>query len=307
MHKYFLSFLLALSLHLGIIGLFVMNISTDMPVASKPKKVQEIIEATILDETVVEAKAQELRQQQENKKRAQQKQKDDVDRQLKQEKKRLQQAKNRRLQEEKLAKQQAEQRKKMAQKEQKKLQDIKQKVALEKKKRQQQEQQRLAEEKKQAQEKKRKAEAERVAEDKRQVEAAKQEVARIEAEKQEKIAQEKRQRENEENLKIAAAQEAENARIARKASVDAAALIKRKVTQNWNRPGSVSGNMKCKIKIGLIPSGDVMSAAVVESSGNSLFDDSAVRAVYKASPLPVPKDPNVFKQFRNFTFVFAPN
>ena len=64
--------------------------------------------------------------------------------------------------------------------------------------------------------------------------------------------------------------------------------------------------MKCKIKIGLIPSGDVMSAAVVESSGNSLFDDSAVRAVYKASPLPVPKDPNVFKQFRNFTFVFAP-
>ena len=307
MRKYFLSFLLALSLHLGIIGLFVMNISTDMPVASKPKKVQEIIEATILDETVVEAKAQELRQQQENKKQAQQKQKDDVARQLTQEKKRLQQAKNRRLLEEKLAKKQAEKRKKVAQEEQKKLQAIKQKVALEKKKRQQQEQQRFAEEKKQAQEKKRKAEAERVAEENRQIEAEKQEATRIEAEKQEKIAQEKRQRENEENLKIAAAQEAENASIARKASVDAAALIKRKVTQNWNRPGSVSGNMKCKIKIGLIPSGDVMSAAVVESSGNSLFDDSAVRAVYKASPLPVPKDPNVFKQFRNFTFLFAPN
>ncbi len=307
MRKYFLSFLLALTLHLGIIGLFVMNISTDIPVASKPQKVQEIIEATILDETVVEAKAQQLRKQKEDKKRAQQKQKDDVTRQLKQEKDHLQQLKNKRLQAEKEAKNQAEQRKKAALEEQKKLQAIQQKVALEKKKQQEQEKKRLAEEKKQAQEKKRKAEAERVAEVKRQAEAEKKETARIETEKQEKIAQEKRQRANEEKLKIAAAQEAENAKIARKASVDAAALIKRKVTQNWNRPGSVSGNMKCKIKIGLIPSGDVMSAVVVESSGNSLFDDSAVRAVYKASPLPVPKDPNIFKQFRKFTFVFAPN
>jgi hypothetical protein len=49
-----------------------------------------------------------------------------------------------------------------------------------------------------------------------------------------------------------------------------------------------------------------MSVVIVESSGNSLFDDSAERAVRKASPLPVPKDPGVFKQFRSFSLEFAP-
>jgi len=65
--------------------------------------------------------------------------------------------------------------------------------------------------------------------------------------------------------------------------------------------------LSCKVKVNLIPSGDVMSVSVVKSSGNALFDNSVERAVRKASPLPVPKDPSVFKQFRSFTFVFAPN
>ena len=314
MRKYFLSFIVALALHLGIIGLFAINISTDKLVVNKPKKVPEIIEATILDETVVEAKAKELHQQEVNTKRAQQQQKDDVARQLKLEKKRLQEAKNRRLQEEKQARKQAENRKKLAVEEQKKLLAIQQKVALEKKKQQKQEKQRLAEQKKQALEKKRKAEVERVAEEKRKVEVAKKEAARVEAEKQEKIAAEKKQRENEEKLKIATAKQAEenrirseNAKIAKQAAVSAVALIKRKVTQNWNQPSAVPDKLSCKIKVSLIPSGDVMSVSVVKSSGDPLFDDSVERAVYKASPLPVPKDPNVFKQFRNFTFVFAPN
>ncbi|SMG67316.1 protein containing TonB, C-terminal domains [methanotrophic bacterial endosymbiont of Bathymodiolus sp.] len=50
-----------------------------------------------------------------------------------------------------------------------------------------------------------------------------------------------------------------------------------------------------------------MSVVIIESSGNSLFDDSAERAVRKASPLPVPKDPGVFKQFRSFSLEFAPD
>jgi len=34
--------------------------------------------------------------------------------------------------------------------------------------------------------------------------------------------------------------QAENVKIAKQAAVNAVALIKRKVTQNWNRPGAVS-------------------------------------------------------------------
>ena len=79
------------------------------------------------------------------------------------------------------------------------------------------------------------------------------------------------------------------------------------MTQNWNQPNVASGKLSCIVKVSLIPSGDVMSVSVVKSSGDSLFDDSVERAVHKASPLPVPKDRNLFKQFRNFTFVFAPN
>ena len=138
--------------------------------------------------------------------------------------------------------------------------------------------------------------------------------ARKEAAKQKKIAAEKQQKVLAEKLRAEAAMQleqnrkrTENARIAKKASADARALIKRKVTQNWDRPSSVSGHLKCKIRIGLIPSGDVMSVVVVESSGNPLFDDSAERAVRKASPLPVPKDPNVFKDFRSFNLEFAPD
>lgn len=310
MRKYLLSFIIALALHLGIIGLFALNISTHESVAIKPEKSPEIIEASILDETVVEAKALQLRQQKENKNRLQQQQKDKFATQLKQEKKRLQLAKNKRLLAEKQAKKQAEQRKRIAQEEWAKLQGIQKQVALEQKKRQEQKQQRLAEEKRQSLEKKHKVEAEK----KRKIEAAKKELARQEAEKQHKIAAEKQQRENEEKLRVAADRQveedrvrAENAKIAKQASMDAKALIKRKVTQNWNQPSTVSAKLSCKLKVSLIASGDVMSVSVLKSSGDPLFDASVERAVYKASPLPVPEDPDVFKQFRSFTFVFAPN
>ena len=310
MHKYLLSFILALALHMAIMGLFVINNISDEAVAVAPKKLPEIISASILDEAMVEAKAKELRQQQADKKRTRQQQKDKLAQQLKQEKQRLQDAKNKRLLEEKLAKKQSRQRQEAAKKEQQKLQLIKQKVALEKKKQQQQKLKRIAVEKQRALEKKQKV----AAEEKRKREIAKKELARKEAEQQQKIAAEKKQRENEKRLKIAAAKQAEanrvraeNIKIANKAAADAKALIKRKVTQNWNPPSTVANKLSCKIKVTLIPSGDVMSVTVLKSSGDPLFDASVERAVHKASPLPVPKDPQVFKQFRHFSFVFAPD
>ncbi len=307
MGKYFLSFLLALSLHLSIIALFAFSLPEDSPTLTRKKEAPAIIQATILDESVVTAKAEELKQREKKQQQA-------YASKLAQEKQQLQKLKTQRQQAEKAAKKQAEQLKKAAQQEQQKLQSIKQKLALEKKKQQKIKKQREAEEKQRAIDKKRKAEAERVAEAKRKKAKAKQDAAKKEAAKQKKIAAEKQQKAQAEKLRLEAVrqtelnkQRAENARIAEQATANATALIKRKITQNWNRPGSVPVNLKCKIRIGLIASGDVMSVVIVESSGNPLFDNSAERAVRKASPLPVPKDANIFKRFRSFNLEFSPD
>jgi len=191
------------------------------------------------------------------------------------------------------------QQKKKAQQVAAKLKAIQQKTALAKKKQ-------LEIEKKQALEKKQKQEAERLAVAKRKAEAVKKEAERQAAEKQAKIMAEKK-RVAAQKKAVADKLRAEKARIARKATANAKALIHRKVTQNWNQPNSVAKKLACTIKVELIPSGDVMTVHVIKSSGNALFDNSAERAVYKASPLPVPKDPDVFKQFRRFTFVFSPS
>lgn len=85
-------------------------------------------------------------------------------------------------------------------------------------------------------------------------------------------------------------------------------LIRSQITRNWIFPASYQKGMKCKILVRLIPSGDVVSVRVVQSSGNSAFDRSVEMAVNKASPLPVPKSSSgLFDHFREVEFVFDPN
>lgn len=310
MGKYFLSFLLALTLHLGIIALSVFSLSKEATVSVKPKETSVIIEAMILDENIITAKAQELKQRQENKRHLQAKQQQKYARKLAQEKHQLQQLKKQRQQAERATKKQANQRKIAAQQEQKKLQAIKHNIALEQKKQQKILKQRQAEKQKWAIEKKRQAEAKRAAEAKRKAKKAKQQ----EIAKQRKIAAEKRRKALEKELRLQVDQEekrnkqhAENAKIAEQAATKASNLIQHKIEQNWNRPSSIPKKLRCTISIELVPSGDVIKVKVVGSSGNPLFDRSAEQAVYKASPLPVPKDPNIFKKFRNFDLEFDPD
>lgn len=85
-------------------------------------------------------------------------------------------------------------------------------------------------------------------------------------------------------------------------------LIKRQITRNWILPASYQTGMKCKILVRLIPSGDVVSVRITQSSGNGAFDRSVEMAVKKASPLPVPKSgAGLFDHFREVEFVFDPN
>ena len=84
--------------------------------------------------------------------------------------------------------------------------------------------------------------------------------------------------------------------------------IKRKITDNWVIPVSYQKGMKCEVLARLIPSGDVISVYITQSSGNSAFDRSVEMAVKKASPFPLPDaDKNLFGEFREVRFVFDPN
>jgi colicin import membrane protein len=85
------------------------------------------------------------------------------------------------------------------------------------------------------------------------------------------------------------------------------AYIADRVERNWLRPPGSPAGLKCTVNVKLIPGGDVVSARVVQGSGDTVFDDSAEKAVLKASPLPVPDDPSAAKHFRDFNFVFKPH
>ena len=83
--------------------------------------------------------------------------------------------------------------------------------------------------------------------------------------------------------------------------------IQQKVQNSWRRPAGSPPGLSCVIQVKLIPGGEVVSAKVVQSSGDALFDRSVETAVLKASPLPLPDDPAMFKYFREINFRFVPD
>ena len=84
-------------------------------------------------------------------------------------------------------------------------------------------------------------------------------------------------------------------------------LIRQRVSRSWNSPVGIAKGLKCVVHVRLTPAGEVLSAAVVRSSGNEIFDRSVEYAVYKAAPLPLPEDPALFDNFREIEFVFDPD
>ncbi len=84
------------------------------------------------------------------------------------------------------------------------------------------------------------------------------------------------------------------------------ALIVAAIGQQWLVPSGVSKNLSVVYEIELAPGGVVLSVQLVKSSGNLALDQSAETAIYKASPLPVPKDPVAFDNFRDLHLTVSP-
>ncbi|HAI35504.1 MAG TPA: cell envelope integrity protein TolA, partial [Alcanivorax sp.] len=83
--------------------------------------------------------------------------------------------------------------------------------------------------------------------------------------------------------------------------------IQNAIQQRWRIPGNYRNrdDLSVRVRLRVIPGGEVVSVEVDKSSGYPNFDESLVKAVELASPLPVP-DGKLFEQFRTFQIVFRP-
>jgi colicin import membrane protein len=67
-------------------------------------------------------------------------------------------------------------------------------------------------------------------------------------------------------------------------------LISATVRGNTRLPDNLKGNPQVRCLVKLLPTGDVVSVRVTQSSGNPAYDEAVVRAIEKSSPLPLPTE-----------------
>lgn len=283
----------AVLVHAVLLVLLVLSLKWN----AKPVPLQgsgEIVQAVVIDEAMLQAEKERKHQAEQRKRDEEQaKRKAEEDqRQAELQKQRAEEQRQRESQQAAQKKQQQE----VEQRRQAKLKaekEVKERKHLE-------EQKRSAE-----QQAKRKIE-----EDRRKAEEAKRQAdeAQRKQEEQHKADEARRQRENDDLLKQQLAQEdKERADLKRKRELDAlldryVAVLQNRVTRNWIRPPTARAGMTCTVHVRLIPSGEVVEARTVKSSGDPAFDSSAEKALLRASPLPPPPDPTL----RDFDFVFKP-
>jgi len=270
----------ALALHIIAAALLVFSFSFTEPI--KPSHMDiSIVNAVTVDKAQVDKELQRLKQEEKQRveelqkqTEAEKKKAEDLKKQRQEEEKKLLEAQKKKVQEQKLR---VEEQKKLA--------------LLAKEKEELEKQKKLEEEKK----------------------------AQIEAERklQEKLAEEKRQKEEEEKKR-----KADEDELQKRLEVEANEVqrladqqlgnaigneIKAKIIRYFNLTGLPKG-LSCKLRINLLPDGEVVGVSIVQSSGNEIFDRRALTAVQKASPLPVPDDPATFERmnFRNSIIEFKP-
>lgn len=167
---------------------------------------------------------------------------------------------------------------------------------------------------------KKKAEAERMkklealmaAEEKALEEAARAEAALMKKARDKQLADQRksellRQMEEEEAMmqRMAAEEAASVSRLAagkRQAEVARSVGLHRdkisaKVRGNTRLPDTLNGNPEVRCLVRLLPTGEVVSVRVTQSSGNPAYDDAVVRAIEKSSPLPLPEDRDARAEF----------
>jgi len=138
---------------------------------------------------------------------------------------------------------------------------------------------------------------------------------RVAAEKKRQEEVERQRKENERLRKEAQDREAEELRVreiadeeARLAAMNSGAMaryqfaLKQKIMRNWIAPASALPGIECVIDVRQLRGGDVITATVGRCNGDAAVRRSIEAAVFKASPLPEPSDPNLFQRDLRITF-----
>lgn len=265
--NYTLPLLFAVALHLGLFVMLMPAMRTTGQVQETTLQPTEIVRATTIDRAQVESQIAELKSQEQAKKNAEQARQRELQRQA-------QALKKQRIDEERrLAELKSQQKKAEAQR-------VKAHEQAEKKLTQLQQQQA--------------AQAKELA----KLEEARAAEARKAAAEAEKLAQQQRAREEQARRVRQRQQQGEVDRYK--------ALIVQAISRYWIIPESADHSLSAQFEIRLAPDGKVLSVSLKRSSGDSVLDRSAETAIYKASPLPVPGDDEVFGQFQVLNLTVRP-
>ncbi|MBN8548914.1 MAG: cell envelope integrity protein TolA [Deltaproteobacteria bacterium] len=81
-------------------------------------------------------------------------------------------------------------------------------------------------------------------------------------------------------------------------------LLKNRIKQGWRWYDTMAA-LQSGVVFEISSSGEISNVEIVSSSGNREFDDSVLRAVYKASPVPAPPE-KVYEYFKKVRMVFDP-
>ncbi len=78
------------------------------------------------------------------------------------------------------------------------------------------------------------------------------------------------------------------------------------IGREWLIPEGTDRTISCTFVMDLTPEGVVTHTELVISSGNPALDRSAETAIYRASPLPLPKDPALYAKFKQLRLKMTP-
>jgi colicin import membrane protein len=95
---------------------------------------------------------------------------------------------------------------------------------------------------------------------------------------------------------LAKEQAARTAAARNKGMADYLARIRGKIRGNIVLPPDVQGNPEAVFEVTQLPSGEIITARLKQSSGNPALDSAIERAILKSSPLPKPDSSELFER-----------
>ena len=111
--------------------------------------------------------------------------------------------------------------------------------------------------------------------------------------------------EREADLQRLLAAEEDAASMARSGVVDEyRRTLTQAIERSWIRPPSAQAGLQCTLYVTQAPGGTVVDVKLGPCNGDQVVRESITTAVFKASPLPAPRDPRAFE--RRLEIVFRP-